>query len=129
MFYTFTITVPRNTLQAQPLITSIILDPGEIVKVGVGFPWGLAGLTYVQIWLAEHQQWPTNSGAAFAWNDLYYWWDESFPCAGPEEAWSIRCWNLDDRYDQDVEVCFNILPLEKTLLGKIAESLFGGPRT
>lgn len=129
MFYVFPVTIPKNTARSDPLVTDMELGPGEIHRVGVGFVWGNAGLAYVQIWKAEHQMWPTNPGEAFAWNDTYYWWDESEPCAGAGEHWSIRCWNLDDRYPQDVEVCIGILPVERTLLGKIAESLFGGPRT
>lgn len=126
MFYVFPITIPKNTPQSDPLITEITLGPGEITRVGVGFVWGNAGLAYVQIWRAEHQMWPTNAPVAFAWNDIYYWWDESEKCTGPTEPWSIRCWNLDERNSQDIEVCIGILPLEKTVLGKVAQSLFGG---
>lgn len=129
MFYVYSVTIPKATPQSAPLITEIKLGPGEIHRVGVGFVWGNAGLAYVQIWRAEHQMWPTNPPAAFAWNDIYYWWEESEPCAGPAEPWSIRCWNLDNRMAQDIEVCIGILPVEKTALGKIAESLFGGART
>lgn len=126
MFYVFPITIPKSTPASDPLVTEIVLGPGEITRVGVGFVWGNAGLAYVQIWRAEHQVWPTNTPAAFAWNDTYYWWDESEKCAGPTEPWSIRCWNLDDRHAQDVEVCIGILAPEKTVLGKVAQSLFGG---
>lgn len=128
MFYVFSVTVPHSTPQSSPLVTDLELGPGEITQVEVGFAWGAAGLAHVQIWLAEHQVWPTNAGASFAWNDYNHVFPESEPCAGPGEHWSIRCWNLDDTFDHTIQVRLSILAVEKTMLGKIAESLFGGGR-
>lgn len=128
MFYVFSITVPRNTAALDPQVTEIELGPGEIHQVEVGFPWGCAGLVHVQIWRAEHQVWPTNPGASFAWNDYNHVFTESETCAGPVEHWSIRTWNEDTRYDHTVQVRIGIMPAEKTTLGRIAESLFGPKR-
>jgi len=126
MFYIFPVTVPRNTPQTSPLVTEMALGPGEINQIEIGFPWGCAGLVHVQIWRSEHQVWPTNPGESFAWNDYNEVFPESEAVAGPTEHWSIRCWNNDDSYAHTIQVRLCILPVEKTILGKIAESLFGG---
>lgn len=126
MFYLFSIPVPRSTPESNPLITDLSLGPGEIAEVRVGFPWGCAGLVHVQVWRAEHQVWPSSPGESFAWNDYVYEFPEAEPVSGPAEHWSIRAWNDDERHDHRVEVALAILPVERTLLGKIAESLFGG---
>lgn len=128
MFYVYSLTVPHATAEASPVLATMALAPGEIHRVGVGFKWGAAGLAHVQIFRSEHQVWPTNVGASFAWNDRYYEFDESVSCAGASDHWTIRAWNDDARHDHDVEVAIGILPLEKTLLGKIAASLFGKGR-
>ncbi len=128
MFYVYPVTVPRGTSRDEPLVVDIELGPGEIHQVEIGFPWGCAGLVHVQIWRAEHQVWPTNPGGSFAWNDYNHVIEESEPCAGPTEYWSIRCWNLDSRHDQPVQVRIGILPVEKLTLGRVAQSLFGSIR-
>jgi hypothetical protein len=126
MFHVYEVTVPKETAQADPLVTEMSLSPGQITQVEIGFPWGCGGLVHVQIWQAEHQVWPSNVEASFAWNDYNVVFPEAHDCAGPDEAWSIRCWNLDERYEHTIQVRIGILSAEKTTLGSIAKSLFGG---
>ena len=128
MFYVFPITVPKSTVATAPLVTEVDLAPGEIHQVEVGFPWGCAGLVHVVVWRHKHQMWPTNDDGSFAWNDYNHVFQEAEECRGSEDHWSIRCWNLDTRHDHVVQVRIGIIPIEKTVFGKIAESLFGGPR-
>lgn len=125
MFYTFPVTVPKKTAQLSPQITEIVLGPGEIHQVEIGFPWGCAGLVHVQIWRAEHQVWPTNAGQSFAWNDYNHVFTESETCQGPGEHWTIRAWNLDKRWSHTVQVRIGILETKKLTLGRVAEALFG----
>ena len=128
MFYVFSITVPASTLESDPEVEEITLAPGEIHQVEIGFPWGCAGLTHVTIHRHKHQMWPTNPDADFAWNDYNHVFEEAEECRGLEEHWSIRCWNEDTRHDHTVQIRIGIIPVEKTIFGKIAQSLFGGPR-
>lgn len=127
MFYRYPVTVTKNTTEATKEKTVIDLAAGQIVSVSVGFPWGCSGLVHVQIYRSEHQMWPTNPGGSFAWNDYNVVFDEAEESGGPTDEWSIRAWNEDVRHDHTIVVRFNILPLAKTLLGSIAQSLFGGP--
>jgi len=127
MFYHYSITVPAGTLAAAPLKTIIPLSPGEIHQVEIGFPWGCAGLVHVQVYRAEHMMWPTNPGDSFAWNDYNVVFTEAENSFGETEEWSVRSWNLDSRHDHTIIVRIGIIPTSKTVFGKIAESLFGGP--
>ncbi len=97
------------------------------MNVSIGFPWGCAGLVHVRIYRAEHQVWPTNLDESFAWNAYNVEFEENEETAGSSDEWSVRAWNEDIRYDHTIVVRFNILAKEKTLLGSIAQSLFGGP--
>jgi hypothetical protein len=126
MFHVYPVTVPKSTTQADPEVVEMSLDPGQIVQVEVGFPWGCGGLVHVQIWQAEHQVWPSNAGESFSWNDYNVVFPEAHDCVGPEEPWSIRAWNLDERHEHTIQVRIGILPASKTTLGSIAKSLFGG---
>lgn len=128
MFYVYTITIPANTPESSPEVEEIALAPGEIHQVEIGFPWGCAGLVHITINRHKHQMWPTNTGTSFAWNDYNHVFEEAEECRGLEEKWSIRGWNLDTRHDHTVQVRIGIIPVEKTIFGKIAQSLFGGPR-
>lgn len=127
MFYVFPITIPAGTLESDPKIEEISLASGEIHQVEIGFPWGCAGLAHVVIYRHEHQMWPTNSGTSFAWNDYNHIFEEAEENPGQEEYWSIRGWNEDTRHDHTVQVRIGIIPVSKTIFGKIAQSLFGGP--
>ena len=127
MFYRYAVTIPNSTPQASPVKVLMKLPAGEIHQVEVGFPWGCAGLAHVQIYRHGHQMWPTNPGESFAWNDYNVVITESEDTAGDEEEWSIRAWNLDTRHPHTIVVRIGVLEKSRTMFGKIAEALFGGP--
>ena len=128
MFYVYHLTVDHNTLETGPEILDIDLAPGEIHQVEVAFPWGCAGLVHVQIWRGEHQEWPTNFGESFAWNDYNDVFAEATTSHGSTDHWSIRAWNNDDRHGHTIAVRFGIVEQSKTTLGRVAEALFGRAR-
>lgn len=127
MFYRYAVTIPKATLEAAPVKTIMNLPAGEVHQVEVGFPWGCAGLAHVQIYHSEHQMWPTNPGTSFAWNDYNVVMTESEDSAGGSDEWSIRSWNLDTRHDHTIVVRIGVLEKSRTMFGKIAQALFGGP--
>ena len=127
MFYHYPVTIPNSTLEADATKTTMKLPAGEVHQVEVGFPWGCAGLAHVQIYRNEHQMWPTNPGESYAWNDYNVVMAESEDCAGDAEEWSIRCWNLDTRHPHTIVVRMGVLEKSRTMFGKIARALFGGP--
>ena len=97
MFYHYPVTIPKSTAEAAATKTIMNLPAGEIHQVEIGFPWGCAGLAHVQIYHSEHQMWPSNPGESFAWNDY------------------------------TVVVRIGVLEKSRTMFGKIAQALFGGP--
>jgi hypothetical protein len=125
MFYVYPITVPHTTLETSPQITYLDLAPGEIQQVEIGFPFGCAGLVHVQIWRSEHQVWPTNVDGSFAFNDYNVRFAEAEDSLGPADHWSVRTWNDDVRHGHTIRIRILIIEKQKTMLGRIAESLFG----
>jgi hypothetical protein len=126
MYYSYPVTVTKETTEATRETTVMDLAAGQITQVEIGFPWGCAGLVHVQIYRSEHQMWPSNAGASFAWNDYTIRFPEAETCLGAPDEWTIRAWNTDIRHDHLIVVRIGILAPEKTLLGSIAQSLFGG---
>ena len=127
MFYRYPVTIPNSTPESAPVKTVMKLPAGEVHQVEIGFPWGCAGLAHVQLYRNEHQMWPTNPGDSFAWNDYNVVILESEDSAGDEEEWWIRAWNLDTRHEHTIVVRIGVLDKSRTMFGKIAQALFGGP--
>ena len=129
MFYRYRVTVPKNTTETSQTKTIMTLAAGQIHKVEIAFPWGCAGLVHVRLYHNEFQFWPSNPDSSFAWNDYTVSFEENEECIGPGDEWSIRTWNEDVRHDHVIVVRIGVLELRKTLLGSIAQSLFGGRTT
>ena len=126
MFYRYAVTVTKNTAESTKETTIMDLAAGQITQVEIAFPWGCAGLVHVQLYRSEYQMWPSNPGESFAWNDYTVRFAESEDSLGAPDEWSIRAWNTDLRHDHLIVVRIGVLAPEKTLLGSIAQSLFGG---
>jgi hypothetical protein len=125
MYYRYPVTVTKNTTASTKETTVMDLAAGQITQVEIGFPWGCAGLVHVQIYRSEHLMWPSNPGQSFAWNDYTVKFPENETSLGAPDEWTIRAWNEDVRHDHLIVVRIGILAPEKTLLGSIAQSLFG----
>ena len=129
MFYRYPVTVTKDTDEDSQTKSIMDLPAGQIHLVQVAFPWGCAGLVHVRVFRNEAQMWPSNPGESFAWNDYTISFPENEDSLGAPDEWSIRTWNEDLRHDHTIIVRIGVLEARKTLLGSIAQSLFGGPRT
>jgi len=111
MFYRFTLVVPANTPEDDPVRLDVKLTHGIIHRVEIGFPPGLAGLVHVAIFEREHQLWPTNPGEWFAWDNYNVAFDEEYYMLEAPYELSIRGWSEDDTYDQPVVVRIGLMPI------------------
>ena len=91
MIYSKFITTPANTLQSNPLRTSIKVTKGLVYKVEIMFPPGSLGLLRVAIFDGAYQAWPSTVGEWFrtdgetiSYDDTYL--KESAPFALPWKA-------------------------------------------
>lgn len=127
MFFRYTLTVPANTPESDPVDLYCDLTYGVITKVMVGFPRGCAGLAHVRILHQAHQVWPTNPDDTFAWDDFVFEFEENFELYQPAYELIIRAHNLDECYPHEVMVCFGVHTTPMPFLSRILASIFGAP--
>lgn len=108
MFYSFDITVPKNTAKADAVVQEVELTSGLVTRVSILFPWGCAGLTHVQILDHEFQIWPSRDDLDFSGNDTIIEFSEAYPLLAPPFTLQIRAWNEDDSYEHTVSVGFEV---------------------
>ena len=68
MFYDFAVLVPAGTLESNPVVKTLKLTAGIIVRVDIGFPRGCNGYVYCRIKHEEHQILPNNPDQVFRWD-------------------------------------------------------------
>lgn len=108
MFYRYTLTVPGPTAETSPVRLDFRLPKGIIDLVMIAFPPGCAAVVYVSIWHHEHQVWPTNPDAWFAWDNYVLEFDESYEL---EENWndmSLRAWSESKSTPHTVELWISV---------------------
>ena len=136
MIYSFDITVPANTLEADPLLSTMECQLGLVEQLGVGFPTGSAGLLSITIWRDGRQVWPSNAQASFSWDDHFFTWPEAYDMSVEPHEFIARTVNLDDTFDHRVTVQVTLRnpgptdqPSEElTVLQSIAAALTGRRR-
>ena len=126
MFYRFTLTVPANTPESDPVRMTLPLTHGIIHRVEIGFPPGLAGLVHVAIYRFEHQLWPSNPGEWFAWDGYNIAFNEDYWLIEKPFELEVRGWSEDDTFDQPVIIRIGIRSAPRPMLGGWARRLFGG---
>lgn len=105
MFYRYSLTVPANTAEDSPVSQEMTLTHGIVHSVDVSFPPGCAALVHVSIWRYEHQVWPTNPDADWAWDDYTVEIrGEAFELLDRPYALSLRAWSEDDTFAHTI-VC------------------------
>ena len=112
MFYDFSITVPANTTELDPVVQVLPLTSGVIQRVSVQFPTGTHALVHVRLYYHEHQVWPTNPDGSLNADGQPLEWDESFPLDSEPYEIKVRAWSGADTYDYDVNVRFGVLRTE-----------------
>mgnify|MGYP001574837869 FL=1 len=112
MYYDFDLVLPANTAKANAVKLNLPLAPGIINHVAIGFPPGPAALAHVQIFILEHQAWPTNPDSDFAWDDFTLEWDDYLPLSDEPFALSVRGWNTDSTFAHTITLRFGVVPPE-----------------
>lgn len=126
MIYSYPLTIPANTLEADKLKFILPLDRGEITRVMVQFPSGHMGLTHVGLNRGLHQLYPTNPEATFSSSSETIVWDEELPSDTPPYQLEAYAWNEDTTYDHTITVRVVLKALvETTGLVDEIKKLFG----
>ena len=112
MYYEFTVNVPANTPEYDPVEQILPLTAGVIQRVSVQFPRGTFARVHVKLLYHEYQIWPTNHDGSLNADGYPLEWDESYPLdAEPYEIKAVL-WSTADTYDYDINIRFGILRTE-----------------
>jgi len=110
MIYSFAVSTPANTAEADRQKTDVKLCQGVIHQIDIVFPTGLAGLLYVAINHGLYQVWPSNPGEYFHTDGETISFREHWELLYPPFYTSIYTYNLDDTYPHSVIIRLGILP-------------------
>jgi hypothetical protein len=121
MYYQSTISTPANTSSDTPLITTLQLARGLIVKIIVAFPPGPAGLCHVQIKDKGWQIAPWSIGEDLAWDNFVFEMTPKYEMISEPYEVTILSWNDDDSYEHKVFVGFEMVEGDIVPVGGVAQ--------
>jgi len=109
MDYCKHITIDKNTTEADPNISYLVLPAGVIKQVGYEFPSGCKGLAHLTIWVGTVQQWPRSQAYNYYGDGLYRQFPENFILPNSYNIITFKCWNEDDTWPHTVTVHITVL--------------------
>lgn len=98
MLYSTEVTVPANTTKADYQSDTLKLTKGVITRISVFFPWGCAGLVYVQVVRRTWQVFPLTRGEWLNGNNRAFNFRSRIELTSEPYELIIRSYNLDDTY-------------------------------
>ena len=108
MFYSFDLTIPRLTTEADPATAVAEMNFGRIHRVEVQFPRGCYGLVHVRVLHALHPLWPSNPDGDLAGDGFVIVWDDEFDFVQEPPFLTLQGWNDDDTYPHVITFRFGI---------------------
>jgi hypothetical protein len=112
MFYDFSITVPANTPEYDPIEQILPLTAGVVQKLSIQFPRGTFALVHVKLLYHEFQVWPTNPDGSFNADGYPLEWEESYELDTEPYEMKAVLWSDADTYDYDINIRLSILRTE-----------------
>ena len=118
------ISTPKNTLEADPLVTTIKLTRGRLTGGSLFFPSGPAGKLHFLARIGVHQIIPFNTGQNLRLDDCVFPFSLGFDLLEPPFELDCETWNDSTLYDHVLTLILNIEPMLdadhdiKTLINK-----------
>ncbi|GAI65891.1 unnamed protein product [marine sediment metagenome] len=125
MLFETSITIPKNTTQADPEIEVLKIAHGIITKVMVRPRPGHAALAHCVILHHEHQIAPSTEGMDFHGDTFPIDWEEYYESYQPPYELKLKGWNDDDTYEHTFDVFVAILPRKAVLALAIVDAIKG----
>lgn len=107
------ILTPKNTTEADPLLTRLKLTKGRLTGGFLYFPYGPAGTLHFLARLGIHQILPFNTGENFRLDDAVMHFSLGIDLAEPMFIIDLITWNDSITYDHALTVCFFLDPWAK----------------
>lgn len=101
-FYSYRLTVPRNTPKNDPEIIKIPLEEKWITDVWVGFEDGCAWMVGVRIYYGIRRYWPNNPDEWIYGNDIFIPIRQIVGLPARMEAIQVYAHSEGTRYDHDI---------------------------
>ncbi|GAH57756.1 unnamed protein product [marine sediment metagenome] len=108
MFYKYSLEIPQQTLESDPVEMKITLPNGVITEVNICFPDGCFGLAKVKIIHNEFQIFPTNPEKWFAWNNYCISFKEDYKLPENFNLLKLKGYNDDDSYSHTIVFRFGV---------------------
>ncbi len=128
MLFQGTITIPKNTTQANPTIIVFGIAHGIITKIMVRPRPGHAALAHLVILHHEHQIAPSTEAMELHGDAFPIDWEEYYESYQPPYELKLKGWNTDDTYSHTFDVYVAVLPRKAIIalaLVDAIKSLFG----
>ncbi len=107
------ISTPKNTTEAEPLITSITLTRGRLSGGSVYFPPGPAGKLHFLARIGIHQIIPFNTGQNIRLDNCIISLSVGIDLEEPPYRIELVTWNDSTEYDHALTLCLNLQPRNK----------------
>jgi hypothetical protein len=105
------ISTPKNTLEADPLITTIKLTKGRLTGGSLFFPSGPSGKLHFIARIGVHQIIPFNTGQNLRLDDCVVPLSLGFDLIEPPFDLDCETWNDSTLYDHVLTLILNIEPM------------------
>jgi hypothetical protein len=105
------ISTPKNTLEVDPLITTIKLTKGRLTGGSLFFPSGPAGKLHFIARIGVHQIIPFNTGQNLRLDDCVVPLSLGFDLIEPPFDLDCETWNDSTLYDHVLTLILNIEPM------------------
>jgi hypothetical protein len=109
MIYSFAVSTPANTLEANRRKTPLKLTAGIIHQLDIVFPTGCAGFLYVALNNGLHQLWPTDNGEYFHTDGETISFKEFYKLNEAPFVLDVFTYNIDDTYAHSAIIRLGIL--------------------
>ncbi len=125
MLFEASITIPKNTTQADPEETILKIAHGIITKIMVRPRPGHAALAHLVILHHEHQIAPSTEGMSLFGDASPIDWEEYYESYQPPYELKLKGWNDDDSYPHTFDVFVAILPRKAIIALAIVDAIKG----
>jgi hypothetical protein len=105
------ISTPKNTTEADPLVTTIKLTKGRLTGGSLFFPSGPAGKLHFIARIGVHQIIPFNTGQNLRLDDCVVPLSLGFDLLEPPYDLDCETWNDSTLYDHALTLVLNIDPM------------------
>ena len=105
------ISTPKNTTEADPLVTTIKLTNGRLTGGALYFPSGPAGKLHFLARMGVHQVIPFNTGQNLRLDDCVFPFSLGFDLLEPPFELDCETWNDSTLYDHALTLVLNIEPM------------------